>query len=167
MAMLLITHDLAIVGKMAHRVALMYAGQIVEVAETKEFFARPLHPYAVNLFAALPDTGKRGAGWRRFRARCRRSTRCSPVAALPIAAHVRCRCVAAPPPLFEPSPGHPVRCLLYNEGGAGREPALAAALPRRSDRRCRVDSDRPRRQRRSLRCDVRDYRVWFPIRKGL
>ena len=60
MAMLLITHDLAIVAKMAHRVALMYAGQIVEVADAKEFFARPLHPYAVNLFEALPDTGKRG-----------------------------------------------------------------------------------------------------------
>ena len=58
--MLLITHDLAIVAQMAHRVALMYAGQIVEVAEAKEFFARPLHPYAVNLFEALPDTAKRG-----------------------------------------------------------------------------------------------------------
>ena len=60
MAMLLITHDLAIVAQMAHRVALMYAGQIVEVAEAKEFFDRPLHPYAVNLFEALPDTAKRG-----------------------------------------------------------------------------------------------------------
>src|SRR6185369_12345107 len=60
MAMLLITHDLAIVAQMAHRVALMYAGQIVEVAEAKEFFERPLHPYAVNLFEALPDTSKRG-----------------------------------------------------------------------------------------------------------
>ena len=60
MAMLLITHDLAIVAKMAHRVALMYAGQIVEVADAKAFFASPLHPYAVNLFEALPDTGKRG-----------------------------------------------------------------------------------------------------------
>ena len=60
MAMLLITHDLAIVARMAHRVALMYAGQVVEVADAKEFFASPLHPYAVNLFDALPDTGKRG-----------------------------------------------------------------------------------------------------------
>src|SRR4029078_3436013 len=47
MARLLITHDLEIVAKMAHRVALMYAGQIVEVADAKDFFARPLHPYAV------------------------------------------------------------------------------------------------------------------------
>ena len=58
MAMLLITHDLGIVSEVAHRIALMYAGQIVEVAETKEFFARPLHPYAQLLLAALPDTRK-------------------------------------------------------------------------------------------------------------
>src|SRR4029077_13355511 len=60
MAMLLITHDLAIVSQMAHRVALMYAGQIVEVADAKDFFAQPLHPYAANLFDALPDSRKRG-----------------------------------------------------------------------------------------------------------
>src|SRR5687768_460668 len=51
MAMLLITHDLGIVSEVAHRIALMYAGQIVEVAETQEFFARPLHPYAQLLLA--------------------------------------------------------------------------------------------------------------------
>src|ERR1700680_3657752 len=60
MAMLLITHDLAIVAKMAHRVALMYAGQVVYVAASKAFFYRPLQPYAVNLFEALPDTSRRG-----------------------------------------------------------------------------------------------------------
>ena len=60
MAMLLITHDLGIVSEVAHRIALMYAGQIVEVAETQEFFARPLHPYAQLLLAALPSTAKSG-----------------------------------------------------------------------------------------------------------
>src|SRR5512140_2399401 len=60
MAMLLITHDLGIVSQVAHRIALMYAGQIVEVAETAAFFARPLHPYARMLLDALPDTAKRG-----------------------------------------------------------------------------------------------------------
>ncbi|MBC7701151.1 ABC transporter ATP-binding protein, partial [Aquabacterium sp.] len=46
LGMLLITHDLAVVSGMAHRVALMYAGQIVEVAPAKLFFQRPRHPYA-------------------------------------------------------------------------------------------------------------------------
>ena len=61
MAMLLITHDLGIVAEVAQRVALMYAGQIIEVAETAEFFARPLHPYARMLLDALPDSARRRA----------------------------------------------------------------------------------------------------------
>ena len=59
MAILLITHDLGVVARMAHRVAVMYAGQIVEVAERERFFAAPQHPYSRKLFEALP-TGKRG-----------------------------------------------------------------------------------------------------------
>jgi peptide/nickel transport system ATP-binding protein len=58
-AMLLITHDLGIVAQVAQRIALMYAGQIIEVADTKEFFARPLHPYARMLLDALPDSAHR------------------------------------------------------------------------------------------------------------
>ena len=60
MGLLLITHDLAVVSGMAHRVALMYAGQIIEVASAKEFFSSPKHPYARALLKALPDTQKRG-----------------------------------------------------------------------------------------------------------
>ena len=52
--MLLITHDLAVVAGMAHRVALMYAGQIIEVAKAEDFFAAPKHPYARALLRALP-----------------------------------------------------------------------------------------------------------------
>ena len=60
MGLLLITHDLAVVKGMAHRVALMYAGQIIEVAEADRFFAAPQHPYARALLKALPDAGRRG-----------------------------------------------------------------------------------------------------------
>lgn len=60
MALMLITHDLAVVKGMAQRVALMYAGQIVEVADAPEFFGRPLHPYARLLLDAMPDATKRG-----------------------------------------------------------------------------------------------------------
>ncbi|MBI5918395.1 MAG: dipeptide ABC transporter ATP-binding protein [Nitrosomonadales bacterium] len=55
MAMLLITHDLGVVAEMAHQVAVMYAGQIVEASSRQQLFARPLHPYTQKLFAALPD----------------------------------------------------------------------------------------------------------------
>lgn len=60
MALMLITHDLAVVKGMAQRVALMYAGQIVEVADANDFFGRPLHPYARLLLDAMPDASKRG-----------------------------------------------------------------------------------------------------------
>jgi len=60
MAMLLITHDLAVVSGMADQVALMYAGQIVEVASAADFFMRPSHPYAKLLLQALPGEDLRG-----------------------------------------------------------------------------------------------------------
>lgn len=60
MAMLLITHDLAVVSGMADQVALMYAGQIVEAASAADFFVRPSHPYAKLLLQALPGEDLRG-----------------------------------------------------------------------------------------------------------
>lgn len=59
MAILLITHDLGIVSEMAQQVAVMYAGEIVELAPRKSFFAQPAHPYSKQLFASLPEKQKR------------------------------------------------------------------------------------------------------------
>lgn len=61
MAVLLITHDLAIVRKVADTVALMRHGQIVETAPAKQFFEPPRHPYAKELFDAIPTFEKRGS----------------------------------------------------------------------------------------------------------
>lgn len=60
LGLLLITHDLAVVASMAHQVALMYAGQIVEQAPAEQFFKQPAHPYARLLLQALPDVARRG-----------------------------------------------------------------------------------------------------------
>ena len=60
MAVLLISHDLGVVARMADRVGVMYAGQLIEEAPRAQFFAHPVHPYSVRLFAALPDPAKRG-----------------------------------------------------------------------------------------------------------
>ena len=54
MAILLITHNLGIVGDMADRVAVMYAGQIVELSPAKELLRRPLHPYTKALINSVP-----------------------------------------------------------------------------------------------------------------
>jgi oligopeptide/dipeptide ABC transporter ATP-binding protein len=59
MAMLFITHDLGIVGRMCHRVAVMYAGRIVETAPTKEVLEQPKHPYTVALLGSVPRLDRR------------------------------------------------------------------------------------------------------------
>jgi peptide/nickel transport system ATP-binding protein len=117
LGLLLITHDLAVVAGMAHHVALMYAGQIVEVASAEAFFAAPRHPYARLLLQALPARGRPGgqlaaiAGSvpplaQRFTA-CRFAPRCPSAQArcqegepalLPLLddAHHALRCIVAP-----------------------------------------------------------------------
>ncbi len=60
MSILLITHDLGVVAQVAHQVAVMYAGHIVEQATRDQLFASPAHPYTQKLFAALPDTARIG-----------------------------------------------------------------------------------------------------------
>lgn len=60
MAILLITHDLAVVRNVAHHVALMYGGRIVTTAPAADFFENPQHPYAQLLFDAIPSFDKRG-----------------------------------------------------------------------------------------------------------
>jgi oligopeptide/dipeptide ABC transporter ATP-binding protein len=57
MSLLLITHDLGVVAEQADEVAVMYAGKIVERANTKAIFDRPLHPYTVGLLNSLPGMG--------------------------------------------------------------------------------------------------------------
>jgi len=161
MAMLLITHDLGIVAEVAQRVALMYAGQIIEVAVTDEFFARPLHPYARMLLEALPDSARRRTRLTAIPgtvpaldqtfSECRFADRCP---------HVRGECRERPPQLLEPAPGHQVRCVLFRNGVAGVtvEPVVVAEQ--------RSASVEPQPNRKLL-LQVRDYKVYFPIRRGL
>lgn len=162
MALLLITHDLAVVSQMAHRVALMYAGQVIEVAEAEEFFSRPLHPYAANLFDALPDTSKRGRKLasipgtvpllnQKFGG-CRFADRCG---------NVMERCRTAPPQLHMPRPNHAVRCVLYDGLGLNGDDASVRSVT--SANSALAQDAAPG----ATLLEVRDYCVWFPIRKGL
>ena len=62
MALLFITHDLAVASRVADRVAVMQEGRIVETGHTRRFFGRPQHPYSKRLLASLPDASARPAG---------------------------------------------------------------------------------------------------------
>jgi oligopeptide transport system ATP-binding protein len=61
-ALILITHDLGVVAGMARRINVMYAGHIVERAETSELFGRPRHPYTVGLLQSIPRLDEQGRG---------------------------------------------------------------------------------------------------------
>ena len=57
MAMVLITHNMGVVAESAHRVAVMYAGQVVELQPTGTLFSAPRHPYTAALLSSLPERG--------------------------------------------------------------------------------------------------------------
>ncbi len=64
LGLLLITHDLGVVARVADRVSVMYAGQVVEAAPVAELFARPQHPYTRGLIASIPVPGRVARGGR-------------------------------------------------------------------------------------------------------
>lgn len=113
-AIVLITHDLAVVSEACDRVAVMYAGSVVEVAQVQEFFENPLHPYSKGLMAAVPRPDVTKMSLESISGSvpdlispppgCRFHPRC------PYAFE---RCPTVRPPLIEVSPGHKVACLLY------------------------------------------------------
>lgn len=71
MALVLITHDLALVAEAAHKIIVMYAGQVVETGDAKDIFRAPRHPYTQALLRALPEFARIKRVWPRCRAWCR------------------------------------------------------------------------------------------------
>ena len=177
MAVLLITHDLGIVAQMAQRVAVMYAGEIVETGDREHFFRAPLHPYSRKLFDALPTPAKRAGELAVIRGQvpaltgefrgCRFAERCEFTFA---------RCRDEPPPLYEAAGGQQARCHLYAPG-ADREiwgqtrlsvltPSAGPAQKIESDPNFRSLIPHPSATATPLLA-VRDLKVHFPIRKGI
>jgi len=161
MALLLVTHDLAVVAQVADRIAIMYAGQIVEQADRQQFFSAPAHPYSQRLFHSLPSRAQRGRPLQtipgtvprpgttpkgcRFAARCHRAwSYCS-----------------EQPPLLLPDGNGLVRCHLADPDTTPGEPLnttedKAGATPLQPHQ----GGDKPLLQARELR-------VYFDGRKRL
>ena len=118
MAVLLITHDLGIVAGRADRVAVMYAGQIVEEAPTASLFAHPSHPYTQGLFASVPRITGPVARLTPIRGSV------PPPGAWPSGCRFRPRCPKAfeksetMPPLLPLEPDHRMRCWLAERSQA-------------------------------------------------
>ncbi len=118
-AVLLITHDLGVVAEMADRVAVMYAGEIVEEAGVSALFKQPLHPYTQGLIGSIPTLGRLTdelvtipgvvPNLIDMPAGCRFADRC--VARVENNLEI---CTVEKPELLEVEPRHEVRCWLYS-----------------------------------------------------
>jgi peptide/nickel transport system ATP-binding protein len=169
MSMLLITHDLGVVAGTAHRVGVMYAGQIVETAPSDAFFAEPQHPYSRKLFESLPARRKRGEllsviggnvpSLAQEFAGCRFADRCD-------YAQPPCRTIA--PALETSGAGRAVRCHLYTAvlGNTGIPASQERAAPAPGVVGLEMPTDDAARTGEPL-LEVNDLRVHFPIQKGL
>ena len=127
-AVIFVTHDMSLIGKFSQRLAVMYAGEIVETAPTAEIFREPMHPYSHGLLQAFPsvrgprrplqgipgsppDLGQPPPG-------CRFAPRCPRVMAV---------CGTAVPPRFSPRGGDEVQCYLYQPAAVDSQPSAISS----------------------------------------
>ena len=118
MGLILITHDLGVVAEVADRVAVMYAGEIVETGEIGEIYAEPRHPYTLGLMRSIPRADQKGQ-------------RLDPIIGQPpdlahipsgCPFHPRCafrrdNCLVEHPPPYDVAPGRISRCHYHEEVG--------------------------------------------------
>ncbi|HNE57843.1 MAG TPA: ABC transporter ATP-binding protein [Nitrosomonas sp.] len=159
MSILLITHDLGVVAKMADRIAVMYAGEIIETARREAFFSNPLHPYSQKLFAALPDKNKRQHGLAVIRGNvpplsqtfsgCRFVDRCDQAVK---------QCYEHVPSWTDTNTDHYVKCHLFNQ-----PQQLVSRQTENTIPIARPPSNSPNHEL----LHVKDLKVHFPIYSGL
>ncbi len=167
MGILLITHDLGVVAQMAHRIGVMYAGEIVEEAPREIFFTAPSHPYTQKLFAALPDMTRRAARLETIDgqvpllsampAGCRFAERCP-------RAWNRCR--EESPDWSELGQGHRVRCHWVAENREMPVGKAGPGNPMGENPESALPSTAGKHGEAPL-LNVEDLCVHFPIRRGL
>jgi len=153
MAILLITHDLGVVARMANRVGVMYAGEIVEIADRDTFFNTPRHPYAIKLFQSLPNAGKRGQNLEVIHgsvpplnqtfAGCRFVDRCD---------YAQDKCHNQPPKIENLSANHSLRCHFSDLTSKSTEVSA-----HKQEQSTKAES----------LLEVKNLKVHFPIHKGV
>lgn len=126
MAMVYVSHDLAVVARMADRILVMYAGRVLEAGPTATVLEQPRHPYTQALVSAIPDVrrpralrgiGGVSVGVGEWPAGCPFAPRCE---------HVQPRCESAVPALEATAADHSVRCCRWQEPELGQTEAGSA-----------------------------------------
>ncbi len=157
MAILLITHDLGVAAQMADRIGVMYAGQMVEVADRQSFYQTPAHPYSRKLFRALPDMDKRSATLDMIDGTvpslsqqfigCRFAPRCD----------FRIdSCESSEPPWQELSAEHGARCHL-----------LAQLDDEQTELPAETQTLANKEHPEQVLLSVKNLKVYFPVQRGL
>ena len=161
MSILLITHDLGIIYENADRIAVMYAGKIVELADKKQLFEKPAHPYTIKLFQSIPGRIKRGTRLETIQGMvpkateypqgCRFVDRCH--LSLPI-------CHDTAPQLLPHHNGHLVSCHLSTSTFQHTGFTLTTPHEPMPFSRARIQGEKPF-------LSVRGLKTYFPIKKGI
>lgn len=159
MAILLITHDLGVVAETADRIAVMYAGQVIEQANVNDFFAAPKHPYSQKLFDSLPTRHKRDAALAMIKGQvpalttqfmvCRFLDRCEKRIT---------ECETNLPP-WQGDDDNGFRCLLDKKTNRQQ----SKKTPVKKDK----DMQEPEAEGASKQLSLSQLKVHFPIQKGL
>lgn len=161
MAILLITHDLGVVAKIADHIAIMYAGQIIEQASGKSLYYSASHPYTKKLYAAIPNQNKRGEKLETIDGSvplldshftgCRFADRCD-------VGWIRCH--EQIPDWSEVDENHIVRCHRFN-------PGIDAPLVSRTFNHKKDAAENQQLKQVNPLLKVSNLKVHFPVRRGL
>ncbi|MCI0429526.1 MAG: ATP-binding cassette domain-containing protein, partial [Rhodospirillales bacterium] len=159
MAILLITHDLGVVAQVADRLAVMYAGQIVEAADRERFIRSPAHPYSQKLFHSVPALSKRGTELAVIGGAVPRLTQAfTGCRFTPRCGYAWDECRLSAPALQAIEGQRTVRCHLYSAAAGHRPPMPAVKAP--------VPNTPGPQESGPALLSVRDLKIHFPIRRG-
>jgi oligopeptide/dipeptide ABC transporter ATP-binding protein len=162
-AVLLITHNMALVYRNADTVGVMYAGKLVELAPAKALFRNPLHPYTVKLLRSIPGQEKRGKALDTIPGTV------PPATDYPVGCHFigRCPremegCATIEPPLAERAAGHRAACHLHDADFMSKP----HSRPIKQEPDVLPPLSVPAVERETL-LEVKGLKTWYPIKKGL
>lgn len=170
MAILLISHDLGVVQQMADKVAVMYAGHIVETADKKAFFKEPLHPYSTQLFASLPEHTSKDHELATIPGQvpaldqlfplCRFKSRCEKVFSV---------CEQDKPKMLALNTNQTVRCHWYDNDVMRKIPTRLSlkVLQTPADQTHKVQEKANSIEDEKIILKVENLKVYFPIQKGI